>query len=27
VLPQAQALAREITRGADSVLALDVADF
>jgi alkylation response protein AidB-like acyl-CoA dehydrogenase len=27
VLTQAQALAREITRGADSVLALDVADF
>jgi hypothetical protein len=27
VLPQAQALAREVTRGADSVLALDAGDF
>jgi len=27
VLPQAQPLAREVTRGADSVLALDAADF
>jgi hypothetical protein len=27
VLPQAQALAREVTRGADSVLALEPADF